>query len=155
MKRDVATAPRASPPPFAPIRTVPRTRPTLAQLIEAERWSGNAPLWFAGGMALGIVQYAAAPREIAWIAVFGLLAVAAYGLYEILDHYLWRASKSTKTGGGKSVRPLPQPEPAGTQVGGAVLTGGGEGTRPDTDEDSGFHSSTVVCRGVVSRRTNA
>ena len=76
MERNVATAPHASPRSFAPVRTVPRTRPTLAQLIEVERWSGNAPLWFAGGMALGIVQYATAPREIAWAAVLGLLIFA-------------------------------------------------------------------------------
>ena len=83
-----------------------------------------------------------------------VVAVAAYGLYELADHYLWRASKSTKKR-RNTIRAVEQPKPSGTQVGGAVLTGGGTGGRLPTDEDGGDHTSTVVGRGIVNPRSNA
>ena len=45
-------------------------------MVDRERWSGNTPVWFAGGMALGVAQYASAPREIGWFAVVMLLALS-------------------------------------------------------------------------------
>ena len=52
----------------------------ISKLVERERVSGNGPAAFAFAMALGAAQYAAAPREIAWIAIVGLLLPCVAGL---------------------------------------------------------------------------
>ena len=66
----------------APVHAVPAPRhrarrATLGILWEAERHSGNAPIWIATALGFGAAQYFVAPREIGWSAIVAAAVVGA------------------------------------------------------------------------------
>ncbi len=81
-----------------------------------------------------------------------VVSVLGYAAYEAIDGYF----RHRRSSGGPAGAPIPTPkmrpipEPMGS-VGGAAMTGGGEGTTRRTLDQDGESTATRVGRGVVRK----